>query len=176
MDFALHIAQHDVGLRVLANGVYLHGQARIADAAANQRGVEYQRFHKTVVGPAQHAVVCRGFPTDLQAQIMAVACVCQGTSVITENVFENRFKHATELVRMGARITIRDRVAVVCGVEQLHGAHVGAKDLRGGAALVIAGLAAYGTTLVDGEIYIDRGYEDLAGELNALGAQIQRVE
>ena len=117
-----------------------------------------------------------GFPTDLQAQIMAVACLCKGTSVITENVFENRFKHATELSRMGARITIRDRVAVVCGVEQLQGAHVGAKDLRGGAALVIAGLAAYGTTLVDGDTYINRGYQDLAGELNTLGAQIQKVD
>ena len=117
-----------------------------------------------------------GFPTDLQAQIMAVACLCQGTSVITENVFENRFKHATELVRMGARITIRDRVAVVCGVERLQGARVGAKDLRGGAALVIAGLAAYGTTTVDGDVYINRGYQDLAGELNALGAQIQKVD
>ena len=115
-----------------------------------------------------------GFPTDLQAQWMAVTAAANGTSVIAENVFENRFKHAAELTRMGAHITIRDRIAVVCGVDVLHGAKVSAKDLRGGAALVIAGLAARGETNVDGEAYINRGYQNLSAELNALGADITR--
>ena len=114
-----------------------------------------------------------GFPTDLQAQFMAVACLCRGTCVISENVFENRFKHAPELCRMGAKIQIKERTAVVRGGAPLFGAQVSAKDLRGGAALVIAGLAAEGKTVVEGKQFIDRGYENLARELGALGAEIQ---
>ncbi len=117
-----------------------------------------------------------GFPTDLQAQWMALACVADGTSVVAENVFESRFKHVTELVRMGANIAVKDRIAIVRGVEQLEGIRVSAQDLRGGAALVIAGLAAKGATYVKGEQYIDRGYEDLAYELNIIGADITRGE
>lgn len=117
-----------------------------------------------------------GFPTDMQAQMMAVASVASGTCIITENVFENRFKHAGELARMGANITIKDRIAVVRGVEQLHGAHVEAKDLRGGAALVLAGLAAKDETMVEGLCYIERGYQDLAAELALLGASIEKGE
>lgn len=114
-----------------------------------------------------------GFPTDLQAQFMAVACLCRGTCVISENVFENRFKHAPELCRMGAKIQVKERTAVVRGGAPLFGAQVSAKDLRGGAALVIAGLAAEGKTVVEGKQFIDRGYENLARELGALGAEIQ---
>ncbi len=113
-----------------------------------------------------------GFPTDLQAQFMAVACVCHGTCIISENVFENRFKHVPELSRMGARIQIKERTAVVRGGAPLLGAEVAAKDLRGGAALVIAGLAAKGKTVVEGKCFIDRGYQDMAKELSSLGAEI----
>jgi UDP-N-acetylglucosamine 1-carboxyvinyltransferase len=117
-----------------------------------------------------------GFPTDLQAQWMAVACVADGISVVSENVFENRFHHATELVRMGADITVKDRIAIVRGVEALEGARVAAKDLRAGAALLLAGLAARGTTYISGEHFINRGYQDLAAELRAVGADITREE
>lgn len=115
-----------------------------------------------------------GFPTDMQAPLFALCCMAKGTSVIVENVFENRFKHAADLAKMGADIQIKDRTAIIRGVEQLHGAAVEAKELRGGAALVLAGLAASGRTIVSGAHFIDRGYQDLAGELAILGADIQK--
>lgn len=117
-----------------------------------------------------------GFPTDMQAQLFALACVAEGTSVITENVFENRYKHAPELSRMGASIVLKDRMAVIRGVEELTGAEVSARDLRGGAALTLAGLRARGQSVVHGVEYIDRGYECLEKTLYSLGAQIKRVE
>jgi UDP-N-acetylglucosamine 1-carboxyvinyltransferase len=116
-----------------------------------------------------------GFPTDMQAQFFALSAVSEGTTVIVENVFENRFRHAGELMRMGADITVRDRMAIVHGVERLTGASVNAGDLRGGAALVLAGLAAEGLTRVDEIRYIDRGYEALDRDLVQLGADITRV-
>ena len=115
-----------------------------------------------------------GFPTDLQAQFLAMACVSQGTSVIVENVFESRFAHAAQLMRMGADITISHRTAIVRG-GQLTGACVEAKDLRGGAALVLAGLAADGITEVQGISLIDRGYASMERILSELGAGIVRV-
>jgi len=115
-----------------------------------------------------------GFPTDMQAPIFALCTVAQGTSVIIENVFENRFKHAAELARMGAVSTIRDRTAVIRGVPRLSGAQVQAWDLRGGAALVLAGLCAQGKTVVHGAEYIDRGYEKMEEQLKKLGADITR--
>lgn len=115
-----------------------------------------------------------GFPTDLQAQFMAMACTAQGTSVIVENVFESRFAHAAQLVRMSADITISHRTAIVRG-GQLTGASVCAKDLRGGAALVLAGLAADGVTEVQGIGLIDRGYASLDRMLAGLGAKITRI-
>lgn len=117
-----------------------------------------------------------GFPTDMQAQMMALLTIADGTSVITETVFENRFKHADELRRMGANIKIDGRTAIVRGVPALTGALVEAKDLRAGAALVLAGLAAEGTTYVNGIHHIDRGYESIERDLSILGAQIERVE
>ena len=111
-----------------------------------------------------------GFPTDMQAQMFALSTVADGTTVIVENVFENRFKHAAELMRMGAAAMIRDRTAVIRGVQRLTGANVTARDLRGGAAPALAGLAAEGTTVISGAELIARGYEDLAGTLTALGA------
>ena len=115
-----------------------------------------------------------GFPTDLQAQFMALACVLPGASVIVENVFENRFAHAAQLRRMGADIFISNRLAVVRG-GRLCGANVQAGDLRGGAALVIAALAAEGESRVENVELIDRGYESLEGMLTGLGANIQRL-
>ncbi len=115
-----------------------------------------------------------GFPTDLQAQIFALATVARGSTMIVENVFENRFRHAPELVRMGARVEIAGRVATIRGVDRLHGATVSATDLRAGAALVLAGLNAEGSTRVENIAHIDRGYEAMERDLTALGADIQR--
>jgi len=117
-----------------------------------------------------------GFPTDMQAQIFALCTVADGTSVIVENLFENRFRHCAELIKMGANITQKDRTAIVRGVEKLSGAVVYAKDLRGGAALTIAGLGAEGMTAVENTEYIDRGYQRLDETLNSLGACIKRED
>ncbi len=115
-----------------------------------------------------------GFPTDLQSQIMAMQTVSRGTSVIVENIFETRFKTASELKKLGADITVKGRVAVVRGVKELIGSEVVATDLRGGASLVLAGLVARGETVVKDIHHIDRGYEDLSTELSALGAYVRR--
>lgn len=117
-----------------------------------------------------------GFPTDLQAQFMALLTLSRGTSVVTENIFEARFVHALELNRMGAKISIKGNSAVIEGVEKLTGAQVMASDLRASAALVLAGLAAEGETEVSRIYHLDRGYENLAGKLANLGAAIQRVK
>jgi UDP-N-acetylglucosamine 1-carboxyvinyltransferase len=117
-----------------------------------------------------------GFPTDLQAQFMALLTLSRGTSVVTENIFEARFLHALELNRMGAKISIKGNSAVIEGVEKLTGAQVMASDLRASAALVLAGLAAEGETEVSRIYHLDRGYENLAGKLANLGAAIQRVK
>ena len=116
-----------------------------------------------------------GFPTDMQAQFMALLSVSSGTSIICETVFENRFKHAEELSRMGANIKTFGRVAVITGVKELTGARTTAKDLRGGAALTLAGLVAKGTTEVHNIYHIERGYENLHLILQKLGADIIKV-
>ncbi|HWQ61878.1 MAG TPA: UDP-N-acetylglucosamine 1-carboxyvinyltransferase, partial [Negativicutes bacterium] len=116
-----------------------------------------------------------GFPTDMQAQFMALMTVASGTSVITETVFENRFMHVDELKRMGASIKIEGRSAIVEGVANLTGCPVKATDLRAGAALVLAGLVAEGKTEISCIHHIDRGYEDIVGKLTSLGADIARV-
>ena len=116
-----------------------------------------------------------GFPTDLQAQYAALCCTAKGTSLIVENLFETRYRYAAELKRMGADITVRDRTAVIRGVEKLHGAAVTASDLRGGAALVVAALKAEGQSSVSELFHIDRGYADFEGKLRKLGAKIKRV-
>lgn len=115
-----------------------------------------------------------GFPTDAQAPFTTLVCVAKGTSVIVENIFESRFKHISELVRMGAKIRMEGRVAVVDGVERLYGAEVVSPDLRGGAALVLAGLCADGVTTVKNTKFIDRGYEDFENNLCMLNAEIKR--
>lgn len=116
-----------------------------------------------------------GFPTDIQAQMMTLMTVCRGTSVITETVFENRFMHADELKRMSADIKIEGHSAIVKGVPRLTGAEVKATDLRAGAALVIAGLMAEGTTSIGSIYHLDRGYEKLQEKFQGLGARISRV-
>jgi UDP-N-acetylglucosamine 1-carboxyvinyltransferase len=117
-----------------------------------------------------------GFPTDMQAQFMALNAVSQGTAKVTETIFENRFMHVNELVRLGANIQIDGKVALVEGVPQLSGATVMATDLRASASLVIAGLVADGDTLVDRIYHLDRGYDQMESKLRALGADIERIK
>lgn len=117
-----------------------------------------------------------GFPTDMQAQMLAMTTVCHGTSVIIETIFESRYKHVSELLRFGAKIRVDGRMAVIEGTPTLTGASVIASDLRGGASLVLAGLAAQGTTTVNDIKYILRGYENLSGILNSLGCEIVKEE
>jgi UDP-N-acetylglucosamine 1-carboxyvinyltransferase len=115
-----------------------------------------------------------GFPTDMQAQFMALMALCEGSSLITETVFENRLRHVAELNRMGADIRLNGNCAIIKGVHQLSGAPVLATDLRASAALVLAGLAAKGTTTIQGLQHLDRGYEDLESKLRQLGANLRR--
>ena len=117
-----------------------------------------------------------GFPTDMQAQTMALMCIAQGTSMVEERIFENRFMHVPELARMGAQIKISGHSAMIRGVQNLIGAQVMASDLRASASLVLAGLAAHGTTHVRRIYHLDRGYEQIEKKLNACGARIERVE
>ena len=138
------------------NGFRVRGERRV-------RGVD--------VNTAPHP----GFPTDMQAQFMALMAVSDGLSVITENVFENRFMHVSELKRMGADVQVVGRNAVVRGMPTLEGAPVMATDLRASASLVLAGLVAEGETVVDRVYHLDRGYEILEAKLSSLGAQIERI-
>ena len=116
-----------------------------------------------------------GFPTDMQPQICVVLCLAAGTSVITEGVWDNRYQYVNELKKMGAEITVSGKTAVVEGVRSLMGAPVAARDLRAGAAMVVAGLCAEGTTVIEDVIYIERGYQNIVGKLRALGADIAAV-
>lgn len=116
-----------------------------------------------------------GFPTDMQAQFLALLSLCEGTSVVSETVFENRMGHVAELKRMGANIKLKGNHAIIQGVHQLSGAPVMSTDLRASAALVLAALAAEGETLVQGLHHLDRGYEDIESKLRGLGAQIDRI-
>jgi UDP-N-acetylglucosamine 1-carboxyvinyltransferase len=117
-----------------------------------------------------------GFPTDMQAQFMALNCISTGTAKVTETIFENRFMHVNELVRLGANIQIDGKVAVIEGVEKLSGATVMATDLRASASLVIAGLVAQGETVVDRIYHLDRGYDRMEAKLRGIGADIERVK
>lgn len=149
----------EMGCFVRANpdSIFLKGQKRIKPV----------RMVRTMPYP--------GFPTDAQSPMMALSCVAAGTSVYVENIFESRYKHAGELARMGAKIKVEGRVAVVEGVPLLHGATVMCTDLRGGAALVTAALAAEGTSEITEIHHIERGYQDFENNLSALGADIKRV-
>jgi len=148
-----------------------------------EMGVEIEDYADSVLvrrtGPLMRTNVKTmpypGFPTDMQPQISTVLCLAEGTSVVTEGVWDNRFKYVDELMRMGGRIHVSGRTAVIEGVERLTGACVKATDLRAGAALVIAGLSAVGRTEVEGVHYIERGYENFVGKLKALGADIDSI-
>ena len=116
-----------------------------------------------------------GFPTDMQSQILSVLSVANGNSVVIENIFESRYRTASELIKMGADIKIYDKVAIISGVESLYGSELRAYDLRGGAGLVVAGLMANGVSLIRGVEYIERGYENICSDLKKLGADIGKV-
>ena len=146
-------------------------------------GCEVEEFDDAVrvvaSKPLQHTQVTTlpypGFPTDMQPQIAVVLAIAEGTSTVTESIFENRFKYVDELTRMGANIKVESNIAIINGVKKYTGARVTAPDLRAGAALVIAGLAADGVTVVDDIIYVERGYEDFEKKLSSLGAVIEKV-
>lgn len=148
-EAGVRVEEEDSGIRVVGNG--------------DLRAVDI----KTMPYP--------GFPTDMQPQMMALLCMARGTSIVTETIFENRFMHAFELKRMGAAIKLEGHTAVVQGVTGLTGAPVKATDLRAGAALVLAGLTAKGSTEISNVFHIDRGYDRLEEKLKSLGAHIQRV-
>ena len=116
-----------------------------------------------------------GFPTDMQPQMAVILALAKGTSIVTESIFENRFKYADELTRMGATVKVEGNTAIIDGVPKFTGARISAPDLRAGAALVIAGLASEGISTVDDILYIQRGYEDFEGKLQSLGAEIEKV-
>lgn len=151
-------------LREMGANIEINGDSVVVSAPAGLKGVEV----KTLPFP--------GFPTDMQAQLMVAMCLAEGTSFITETIFENRFMHVSELARMGANVNTHDRTAVIHGVKSLKGAPVSATDLRAGAAMVLAGLVAEGKTEISQVYHIDRGYEDLTGRLLKLGADIERIE
>ena len=138
-------------------------------------GVRVSRTGRDLIGVDAMTEPFPGFPTDLQAQMMALMCTARGAAMITETIFENRFMHAPELARMGARITVHGASALVRGVERLTGAPVMATDLRASVSLVLAGLAASGETTVNRVYHLDRGYERLEEKLAACGADIERV-
>ena len=139
------------------DGIHLHSQGRLV--AQSFRTTEYP-----------------GFPTDMQAQFMALNAIAEGPSKVTETIFENRFMHVNEMVRLGARIQVDGKFAVIEGVESLSGAVVMATDLRASASLVIAGLVAEGETIVDRIYHLDRGYDQMEAKLRAIGADIERVK
>jgi UDP-N-acetylglucosamine 1-carboxyvinyltransferase len=159
----LHIEALIAKLRDAGVRIELDGDAVRAMGGVTVRSVDA----KTLPYP--------GFPTDLQAQIMAMMAIANGLSVITETVFENRFMHVSEMMRMGADIVIQGKSAIVRGVPKLHGAPVMATDLRASASLILAGLAAEGTTTLSRVYHIDRGYQQIEKKLSALGADIRRV-
>lgn len=135
--------------------------------------------HVIAKNPMHHTQVTTlpypGFPTDMQPQMSVLLAISEGTSTVTESIFENRFKYVDELTKMGAQIKVESNIAIITGVTGYTGATVSAPDLRAGAALVIAGLAAEGITVVDDIHYIERGYEDFEKKLSGIGAQIEKV-
>ena len=147
----------DAGAQIEVGATYVRVKAQGRMKAQSFRTTEYP-----------------GFPTDMQAQFMALNCISEGTSKVTETIFENRFMHVNELVRLGANIQIDGKVSVVQGVARLSGAIVMATDLRASASLVIAGLVAEGETIVDRIYHLDRGYDRMEAKLRKVGAQIER--
>jgi UDP-N-acetylglucosamine 1-carboxyvinyltransferase len=143
---------------------------------ATERGVRVSCPNGRVRGVDVMTEPFPGFPTDLQAQFMALMTVADGAAMITETIFENRFMHVPELVRMGANINVHGASAMVRGVKRLNGAPVMATDLRASVSLVLAGLAAEGETIVNRVYHLDRGYERLEEKLAACGADVERLK
>ena len=141
-----------------------------------QRGLKVKRTNGDIKAINVTTEPFPGFPTDLQAQMMALLCTANGTSVLEEKIFENRFMHAPELARMGAQIEVNGGMATVTGVERLKGAPVMATDLRASVSLILAGLAAQGETLVNRVYHLDRGYERVEEKLGNCGAKIERIK
>ncbi len=148
-----------------------------------EMGCEIEEFDEAIRVSAKHRLTRThvktqpypGFPTDMQPQVAVALALAQGTSIVTESIFDNRFKYCDELARMGANVKVEGNSAFIDGVERLTGARVSSPDLRAGAALVIAGLTADGITVIDDIVYIQRGYEDFENKLTSLGALIERV-
>lgn len=176
--FAAAATRGDVTVR---NVIPKHLEA--TTAKLEEIGCEVEEFDDAVRVRAPHTLhrthvktlPYPGYPTDMQPQIAVTLALAEGTSIVTESIFENRFKYADELSRMGANIKVEGNSAIIDGVKKLTGARVSAPDLRAGAALVIAGLAAEGVTVVDDIVYIQRGYENFEEKLRSLGAEIERV-
>ncbi len=146
------------------------------DVTETERGLKVSRKNGRVRAVDVVTEPFPGFPTDLQAQMMALLCTAEGTSVLEEKIFENRFMHAPELIRMGARIEVHGGHATVHGVGKLRGAPVMATDLRASVSLILAGLAAEGETIVSRVYHLDRGYEKVVRKLRGVGAQIERIK
>ena len=168
---------------MLTNAKSEHLQALISKLDNNCCKISVKGDKIRVISNGRHKSINKietmpypGFPTDLQPQIMALETISDGTCVIVENLFETRFKHVGELVKMGAQILVEGRSAVIKGVEKLYGAEVTATDLRGGAGLVLAGLVADGYTTISNIGQIKRGYESIESDLKKLGADIKKVE
>ncbi|WP_417604278.1 UDP-N-acetylglucosamine 1-carboxyvinyltransferase [Primorskyibacter flagellatus] len=142
----------------------------------NEAGLKVSRKNGRIRAVDVVTEVFPGFPTDLQAQMMALLCTADGTSVLEEKIFENRFMHAPELVRMGAEIDVQGGLATVHGVDRLKGAPVMATDLRASVSLILAGLAAEGETIVSRVYHLDRGYEQVVRKFSGVGAKIERVQ
>ena len=196
---ALHGATHTVMPDRIETGTYLcaaattGGSVRLTHTSANYLEAVLDKLRESgcEIGGGPHEITLKApacckavdvrtdpypaFPTDMQAQFMALNSVAEGTALIRETIFENRFMHATELIRLGANIKIDGNTAAVTGVPRLDGANVMATDLRASASLVIAGLVAQGETLIDRIYHLDRGYERLEEKLAQLGARIERV-
>ncbi len=145
------------------------------DVSETDKGIKVSRKNGRVKSVDVTTEPFPGFPTDLQAQMMALMCTADGTSVLEEKIFENRFMHAPELMRMGAHIDVHGGTATVTGVERLKGAPVMATDLRASVSLILAGLAAEGETIVNRVYHLDRGYESVEEKLGNVGARIERV-
>ncbi len=145
------------------------------DVTETDRGLRVKRRNGRVGAVDVVTEIFPGFPTDLQAQMMALLCTADGVSVLEERIFENRFMHAPELIRMGAQIDVQGGVATVTGVERLRGAPVMATDLRASVSLILAALAAEGETVINRVYHLDRGYERVEEKLGAVGAKIERV-
>jgi UDP-N-acetylglucosamine 1-carboxyvinyltransferase len=141
-----------------------------------ERGLHVSRTNRPLSGVDVMTEPYPGFPTDLQAQMMALMTTAEGASMITETIFENRFMHVPELTRMGASINVHGASAMVRGVKKLTGAPVMATDLRASVSLVLAGLAAEGDTVLNRIYHLDRGYEKLTQKLAACGAEIERLQ